>query len=212
MAGGNVNQYLAAIRQKYPLTQVDQGLLTELQRRQNEGASVDQVLNDSAGYYQTQKTPFDIFQPVSDAAKAGFEARRTANTQDFNDTATRLRQEATNDTSALEERGNSLGLLRSGLTAAGEGKIQSDLSNNVGRADIQRAISDADLALKEAGFNADLSTQTLSLANSTNQNNNSSNLANSNFITQLLQSPNLDSIPDNILRQILQQLGYNVTD
>lgn len=202
-----VNQYLAEIRKRYPLVQVDDALLNELRRREGEGSGIESVLTDAASYYQTQAGPFDIFEKVRKAGSEGFARRRAQNAADFADTEERLRQNAKNDTSAFEERQSNLGLLRSGLTAAGSGKIASDLTKNIGRADIQRSIADADLALKEAGFNADLGSQTINMSkNLYNQ-----DLGTSKFVSDLLQSPSLDSIPDNILRQILEQLGYTVT-
>ncbi len=99
------------------------------------------------------------FDPLRTASNNRFEAYRNLNKADFGDLETRLRDTAGKSIQGLEEGLNSRGLLRSGMNAAGQGDIQKNLSSDIGRADIARAMKDADLVLQEAGFNTDISKQ-----------------------------------------------------
>ncbi|MCR4307788.1 MAG: hypothetical protein NUV80_04445 [Candidatus Berkelbacteria bacterium] len=148
-----------------------------------------------------------LFKPVREAGAASFGAQRGRIGADFGDLETRLRQEAVNAESGMSERFNQLGLLQSGLTAAGTGKIRSDLTTNLARKDIERTIAEADLALKEAGFNADIGAKTLDLAKSNRQ----EGMTGSNLAYQMLQSPGWADIPPRLQEQILQALGFTIS-
>lgn len=97
-----------------------------------------------------------LYAPLQQAGASKFAAYKNANAADFGDLKSRLQEDASNNTKGLEEGLNSRGLLYSGVNAANQGKIQRDLTNNIGRADIERAVKDADLVLQEAGYNTDL--------------------------------------------------------
>lgn len=97
-----------------------------------------------------------LYAPLQQAASSKFSAYKSANAADFADLKTRLQEDASKNTQGLEEGLNKRGLLYSGVNAANQGNIQKELTRNVGRADIERAIKDADLVLQEAGYNSDL--------------------------------------------------------
>lgn len=72
--------------------------------------------------------------------------------QNYDRLAQTLQDAAVKSTKALEERQNQLGLLQSGLTAAGEGDIQKTLNTNLGTNEQQRASRLAQIALQRAGL------------------------------------------------------------
>ncbi len=72
--------------------------------------------------------------------------------QNYDTLGNNLKTAAQSATQTLEERANQLGLLQSGLTAAGEGKIQSDLSQNTAQNESARAAALAKVALDRAGI------------------------------------------------------------
>lgn len=63
-----------------------------------------------------------------------------------------LRKQAIVSTRGLEERQNQLGLLQSGMTAAGLGDIQKTLNKNIGQSEQDRAAQLATLALQRSGY------------------------------------------------------------
>lgn len=88
-----------------------------------------------------------------DTALAGSTGAINSN---FDTLGSNLQLAAKNAQSAFEERQNQLGLLQSGNTAAGNGKIASDLSNNTAQNESSRAQALAQVALQRAGIQTNI--------------------------------------------------------
>jgi len=97
-----------------------------------------------------------IYDPMLKASKASIGAQKGALGLDFEDLKKRLREVAGVSKAGLTESMSRYGLLRSGRTAAGIGKIQETLASDIGKADIQRTIAEANLTLQGAQFEADI--------------------------------------------------------
>jgi len=178
-----------------------------------------------------------LLKPVGEAYKKSTAAQRKGLDVDFGAIKTRLKEEAGLAESGLTSKFANYNLLQSGATAAGLGKIASDTTQNISKADINRQISQADLTLKEAGFMSDLGGQTTSNLTNTLENRRGKNMAldlNQQELgmrkelqkwnidlskitkaTDLYTTPDVisnmyDSNPD-FLKQLLESLGYTVT-
>jgi len=119
-----------------------------------------------------QKQAQNRFLPQQDLALQGIQqsgAKLDQNAADVNrqyDTLGQQLVDAANQArGSLTESANNYGLLSSGLTAAGLGKISSDLSKNQGNAAQDRASQLASIALQRAG----LATQEASVKQQTSQ-------------------------------------------
>lgn len=133
---------------------------TEYQLRQDQMKSDLQVnpISD-AEYGEFGQKANNLFAPQREASKGRLAAFRGMAEQDSRDLETRLREQATGATKGLEQNLSQRGLLYSGENVAGQSKIQSDLSGNLNRASLQRALADADRVLQESQFNLDVDKQ-----------------------------------------------------
>jgi hypothetical protein len=104
------------------------------------------------------------FQPEIDAYGNVIAQQKSQNVANTAELKTRLKENAGYATTGFNQQRQNLGLLESGGTAAGLGKISSDLGANLNKTDIQQAINDADLVLKQAGFASDTSTKVFNYA------------------------------------------------
>lgn len=132
-------------------------------------SEIDRILAELSGLQapsisQGERSGFlnqatELYRPLREKKLASFGARRGEIGQSFADLETRLREGAVGEQKGFEEDTNRLGLLQSGKTAAGIGKIRGNLTRDLGSAAIQRAVAEADLALEQAGFETDLARQ-----------------------------------------------------
>lgn len=93
-----------------------------------------------------------LYDPLLSAADTSLAAQKAGLNDEFSGLATRLKETAGKSEAGLTESMNRYGLLESGRNAAGIGKIQSDLSSDINKSDIQRAIAEADLVLSNANY------------------------------------------------------------
>jgi hypothetical protein len=101
----------------------------------------------------------NLYDPLLTAADQSLAANKTALNTEFGDLATKLRETAGKSEQGLTESMNRYGLLESGRTAAGIGDIQKNLSSDIGKADIQRAIQEANLVLENAQYKSNVGLQ-----------------------------------------------------
>lgn len=102
-----------------------------------------------------------LYDPLLAASDASLVANKAALNDEFTNLSSSLKEAAGKSEAGLTESMNRYGLLESGRTAAGIGKIQSDLSLNTGKADIQRAIAEADMVLQNVQYKAGIETAKL---------------------------------------------------
>lgn len=158
---------VAALAKKYGKT-TDQ-VLSEIK-----GSSYkygDKVLRNNAaraaGTYSTAKSPNytkeinKIYDPLYEAADASLAANKAGLNDEFANLSERLRETARKSEQGLTESMNRYGLLESGRTAAGIGKIQSDLASDINKSDIQRTIQEANMVLENAQYKSNLGLQKL---------------------------------------------------
>lgn len=235
----NVNDYLSAIRQRYPYVQIDDSLNTELKRRANEGATVDQVLNDSAGYSQTQPS---FLKPLTQQDQQGFQtqaaneinptfnAQRGLVNQDYTDLSSRLKENQNYARTGIMTNQANSGFLQTGGTNDQLAYQQRDTTNQLNRADLQRTLDNANLALQNAqavsgrsnelysnelgrrtgnfnfGANATSGLGGLGLQQTAQKQNYGLNQAQS--LQGLAYNPMWQGLDSNIKRQILTSLGF----
>ena len=120
---------------------------------------IQEILQSPERQGFVQKGAEDIYAPTLAAKKASTLAQQKGVADEFAGVKEELQLQGTRAQSGMEERMNQLGLLQSGSTAAGIGDIQKETLKGIGRADIQRAIKDADLVLQQAGFESDIGQQ-----------------------------------------------------
>lgn len=133
-------------------------------------SEIDQILAELSGLQapsisQAERSNFlnqatELYRPLRERKLTSFNARKGDIASTYADVETRLKEGAVGQQSGMEEDFNRLGLLQSGKTAAGIGKIRTNLSKDISSAAIKRAIDEADLALEQAGFETDLAKQT----------------------------------------------------
>lgn len=155
--------FLATIKSVYPYVQETPGLINELNRRAAQGATIDQILTDAPGYgevsagakqYAENRLKPTYNATLNDIALQGnkLDLSGIQAGQAYDELTKTLNEAAKNAQASMEERNNQLGLLQSGNTAAGEGKIASDLSSKLGNAAQVKANALADIALQRAGL------------------------------------------------------------
>lgn len=103
-----------------------------------------------------------LYDPLLTASDNSLAANKAGLADEFSGLATRLKETAGKSEQGLTESMNRYGLLESGRNAAGIGKIQENLSSDIGKADIQRAIQEAQLVLDHANYNSTVGLQKLS--------------------------------------------------
>ena len=96
------------------------------------------------------------YDPYRKAYGAKTAAARESIGFDYDALVKQLREEAVKGGKSMKEQFNTLGLLQSGMTAAGLGAIETTTQEGVTKAGIDRAVKMADLALEEAGFESGL--------------------------------------------------------
>lgn len=226
-----VDALLRRYKQKNGLTHLQDtnGLQRLLASRLEAGFDENSIFGDlgntsEVGNYFTDQATKE-FAPAQSLISSKFGALQSRNAQDFGDTETRLRDEAQRNEQGTIDKFSNLGLLQSGATAAGIGKVRSGLSTDINRNSINRAIADADLALQEAGAmtqNAQgMTTRAGQLRDNARVDTNDQfnrQLQQSNFDfskiksgSDLLMAPEFNDLlldsPD-LARQLLQQFGF----
>jgi hypothetical protein len=117
---------------------------------------IQEILQSPERQSYVQKGARDIYAPALEAKKASTLAQQKGIADEFAGVKEELELQGSRSQSSMEERMNQLGLLQSGSTAAGIGDIKKETLKGIQRADIQRAIKDADLVLQQAGFESDI--------------------------------------------------------
>lgn len=167
----SAQELLTGLKQYYPYIEETPGLTAELSRRSGQGANLGNILSDAPGYSEVasgaRNNASGIYGPTYQAGQTQLDLQDQSAQGDITDTnrtydnlLRTLREGAANSTTDLTERFNNLGLLQSGLTAAGLGKIQTDLGTNTGNSESDRASKLAQLALQRAGINVQKSANT----------------------------------------------------
>jgi hypothetical protein len=164
-----------------------------------------------------------MYDPVLAAGRASTTAQRAGLGLDFEELKKRLREVAGQSEAGLTESMSRYGLLESGRTAAGIGKIQENLSSDIGKADIQRAIAEANLVLEGASFEADVrkdylgqltggtgSLRQIQLAENLQKFN--IDLTKFKTFQDFYADPfNIQNVPSDLKKSMLESLGYTVT-
>jgi hypothetical protein len=162
-----------------------------------------------ADWQAALKTARGRYSPVLAAGKASYGAQKAGIGVDFDELTKRIREEQTQAESGLSSKFATLGLLQSGATASGLGKIQESTTSNIRRSDIERSIKLADLALQEAGFGADIETKVSSAAEEIvgqryKQRGEESSLARQEFGA-------VEALKNSDLSKQLARYGFNIT-
>lgn len=183
----SAQELLSSIQSIYPYIDTGGNLMNELGRESAEGATGQQAINNAAGFSEVgtgannaasalYKPSLDTSLNQIDLGNQGLDQNATDINRQYDTAGNTLKQNASDSTNGLKENFNNLGLLQSGLTGAGLGKIQSDLNTNLGNSEADRSSNLANIALQRAGLNV----QKTAATNTYQQNVN-------DYVTKLLQ-------------------------
>lgn len=192
---------------------------------------VREVIMPSQEYASaTGKRASAIYQPTLDAYREQAGANIAASEAEYTDLADRIRKEAKSAGTGLTEKMNRYGLLRSGATAAGLGDIAQNEQKAINQADVQRQIArsginmnvaDFESKIKQAIADETVNTRKQDLADIQGQGEYglqretqklSNELAKFKSVEDLYSNPYVvGGLPDDILKQFLESIGYTVT-
>jgi hypothetical protein len=154
---------LAGIQEYYPYIDTGGNLMTELERRAAQGATVEGILPDVAGFAEVgigaRKRARSVYGPGLDFAMNQFDLESQGLRQNefdinrnYDNLGRTLAEQAQKSRSTLTENFNNLGLLQSGMTASGLGDVESTLARGTKETEQERASRLASIALERAGL------------------------------------------------------------
>lgn len=117
-----------------------------------EAGQYNEIINSPEYLQRVQQQATNRYKPQYDLGLQGLSQQETDIARDFDRLGTTLKEQASKSSQGLQERYNQLGLLQSGLTAAGLGDIQKNLNQKLGESEQDRASRLASLALQRAGL------------------------------------------------------------
>lgn len=211
----NVQEYLTSLKKYAPYIRNSQALQNELKRREGEGATVEQILNDSQVYAEIGEGAQDYYQPEFTAAKVAADEERGAATT----TANRL-QDAISKT--FERRRQQDPYRRDGIVsgAADQYDTEQEVNSRKGvEEDLGTKLSfiAKRLGATNQGLQRNVGTlettmrQQLSQAPITRAQERMQT-SQPDKVLDLFQDPMaIQGIPDDLLKQILESYGYTVT-
>ncbi len=215
-------QKIAQVKKSTPATNAKTELIKQINAKKKEEIARPPEDPNAA----LRRSISSIYDPLISASNASITARRAGIGADFSNLANRLRETAGQSTQALTEGLNRYGLLQSGRTAAGMGKIQENLASDIQKSDIERTIAEANLVLEGAQYESQVRTaglqeferlkpdsleqQKLKLSQELQKYN--IDLSKFKTVQDLYSNPfNTQYLPDQTLKQMLESLGYRVT-